>query len=154
MYIDTGSSVPGVSSKSRDLADENSKMLTEWKWFETTVLYRHYWWKTNYRHAQTPENIWTNFWKRHLSQVESWTTKLCVCIFVYSKEIKCIPIRTYKKYLFKDHGGSRGHVESETLPQHLRNIPKSSFPNISSKLTHVPWICTRPCVWLVNSMSN
>jgi hypothetical protein len=25
-------------SKSRDLADENNKILTEWKWFETTVL--------------------------------------------------------------------------------------------------------------------
>jgi len=30
--------VPGVPSKSRDLADENNKILTEWKWFETTVL--------------------------------------------------------------------------------------------------------------------
>ena len=28
MYIDTGSSVPGVPSKSRDLADENNKI---WK---------------------------------------------------------------------------------------------------------------------------
>jgi hypothetical protein len=36
-----------------------------------------------------------------------------------------------------------GYVESETLPQHLRNIPKSSFPNISSKLTHVSWIRTQ-----------
>ena len=27
VYIDTGSSVPGVPSKSRDLADENSKIL-------------------------------------------------------------------------------------------------------------------------------
>jgi hypothetical protein len=25
-------------SKSRDLADENKKKLTQWKWFETTVL--------------------------------------------------------------------------------------------------------------------
>jgi hypothetical protein len=31
VYIDTGSSVPGVPSKSRDLADENNKILTEWK---------------------------------------------------------------------------------------------------------------------------
>jgi hypothetical protein len=38
VYIDTGSSVPGVPSKSRNLADENNKILTEWKWFETTVL--------------------------------------------------------------------------------------------------------------------
>ena len=30
-YIDTGSSVPGVRSKSRDLAYENNKILTEWK---------------------------------------------------------------------------------------------------------------------------
>jgi hypothetical protein len=29
-----------------------------------------------------------------------------------------------------------GHVESETLPQNLRNIPKSYFPNNSSKLAH------------------
>ena len=47
---------------------------------------------TNYRqiayHAQTPEKFWTNFWKRHLWQVESWTTKLYVSIFAYSKEIK------------------------------------------------------------------
>jgi len=38
VYIDTGSSVSGVPSKSRDVAYENNKMLTEWKWFETTVL--------------------------------------------------------------------------------------------------------------------
>ena len=38
VYIDTGSSVPGVPLKSRDLADENNKILTEWKWFEITVL--------------------------------------------------------------------------------------------------------------------
>ena len=31
VYIDTGSSVPGVLSKSRDLADENNKILSEWK---------------------------------------------------------------------------------------------------------------------------
>jgi hypothetical protein len=37
-HINTGSSAPGVPSKSRDLADENNKILTEWKWFETTVL--------------------------------------------------------------------------------------------------------------------
>ena len=39
MYIDTGSSMPISPSKSRDLADGNNKILTEWKWFETTVLY-------------------------------------------------------------------------------------------------------------------
>jgi hypothetical protein len=39
VYIDTGSSVPGVPSKSRDLVDENNKTLTEWKWIETTVLF-------------------------------------------------------------------------------------------------------------------
>jgi hypothetical protein len=38
VYIDTGSSMLISPSKSRDLADENNKMLTEWKWFETTVL--------------------------------------------------------------------------------------------------------------------
>jgi hypothetical protein len=31
VYIDTGNSVPGVPSKSRDLADENNKILTEWR---------------------------------------------------------------------------------------------------------------------------
>jgi hypothetical protein len=31
VYINTGISVPGVPSKSRDLADENNKILTEWK---------------------------------------------------------------------------------------------------------------------------
>jgi hypothetical protein len=31
VYIDTGSSVPGVPSKSRGLVDENNKILTEWK---------------------------------------------------------------------------------------------------------------------------
>jgi hypothetical protein len=31
VYLDTGSSVPGVPSKSRDLVDENNKTLTEWK---------------------------------------------------------------------------------------------------------------------------
>ena len=40
MYIDTGSPVPNIPLKSRGLADENKnkKNLTEWKWFETTVL--------------------------------------------------------------------------------------------------------------------
>jgi hypothetical protein len=38
VYIDTGSSMPISPSKSRDLADENNKILTEWKWFETTVI--------------------------------------------------------------------------------------------------------------------
>jgi hypothetical protein len=38
VYIDTGSPVPNILSKSRGLADENSKLLTEWKWFETSIL--------------------------------------------------------------------------------------------------------------------
>ena len=38
VYIDTGSSMQINPSKLRDLADENKKKLTEWKWFETTVL--------------------------------------------------------------------------------------------------------------------
>jgi phage terminase large subunit-like protein len=37
VYIDTRSSMPISPSKSRDLADENNKILTEWKWFETTI---------------------------------------------------------------------------------------------------------------------
>ena len=31
VYIDTGSSMPISPSKSRDLADGNNKILTEWK---------------------------------------------------------------------------------------------------------------------------
>jgi hypothetical protein len=31
VYIDTGSSMPISPSKSRDLADEKNKILTEWK---------------------------------------------------------------------------------------------------------------------------
>ena len=31
VYIDTGSPVPYISSKSRDLADKNNKILREWK---------------------------------------------------------------------------------------------------------------------------
>ena len=38
VYIDTGSLVPNIPLKSHDLADENNKILTEWKGFETTVL--------------------------------------------------------------------------------------------------------------------
>jgi hypothetical protein len=38
VYTDTGSSMPISPSKSRDLADENKKILTEWKRFETTVF--------------------------------------------------------------------------------------------------------------------
>ena len=34
--------MPISPSKSRDLADENNKILTEWKWFETTVIILHY----------------------------------------------------------------------------------------------------------------
>ena len=37
MYIDTGISALSIPSKSRDLADENNN-ITEWKWFETTLL--------------------------------------------------------------------------------------------------------------------
>jgi len=37
VYIDTGSPVLYIPSKSRDLADENNNILMEWKWFETTV---------------------------------------------------------------------------------------------------------------------
>jgi len=33
VYIDTGSLVLYIPSKSRDLADENKTNLTEWKWF-------------------------------------------------------------------------------------------------------------------------
>jgi hypothetical protein len=39
VYIDTGNPVLYIPLKSRDLAAENNKTLTEWKWFETTVLY-------------------------------------------------------------------------------------------------------------------
>jgi hypothetical protein len=38
VYIKTVSLMLNIPSKSRDLADENNKILTEWKWFETTVL--------------------------------------------------------------------------------------------------------------------
>jgi hypothetical protein len=31
VYIDTGSQVPNIPSKSRGLADENKKFLKEWK---------------------------------------------------------------------------------------------------------------------------
>ena len=31
VYIDTGSSMPIIPSKPRDLADENNEILTEWK---------------------------------------------------------------------------------------------------------------------------
>jgi hypothetical protein len=44
VYIDTGSLVLYIPSKSRDLANENNKILTEWKWFETTVS-NHRWLK-------------------------------------------------------------------------------------------------------------
>jgi hypothetical protein len=40
VYIDTGSPVPNILSKSYGLVDENKKKLTEWKWFETTILGR------------------------------------------------------------------------------------------------------------------
>jgi hypothetical protein len=36
-YIDTGSPVPNIPSKSCGLADEYNKLLMEWKWFETSV---------------------------------------------------------------------------------------------------------------------
>ena len=39
VYIDTGSPMPKIPSKPHDLADENNKILTEGKWFETTVLF-------------------------------------------------------------------------------------------------------------------
>jgi hypothetical protein len=38
VYIDTGSPVPNIPSISCGLVDENKRKLTEWKWFETSVL--------------------------------------------------------------------------------------------------------------------
>ena len=38
MYIDTGRPVPNIPSKLRCLADKNKILLTEWKWFKTSVL--------------------------------------------------------------------------------------------------------------------
>jgi hypothetical protein len=35
VYIDTGSPVPNIPSRSCGLTDENKKLLMEWKWFET-----------------------------------------------------------------------------------------------------------------------
>jgi hypothetical protein len=38
MYIHTGSPVPNIPPKIRGMADENNnKLLTEWKLFETSV---------------------------------------------------------------------------------------------------------------------
>jgi hypothetical protein len=41
VYIDTGSSVPNIPSKSRGFADENQKLKTEWILFETSVFSAH-----------------------------------------------------------------------------------------------------------------
>jgi hypothetical protein len=41
VYIDTGTPVLNIPSKSRGLADENKKVLTEWKWFQTLFTYNH-----------------------------------------------------------------------------------------------------------------
>ena len=38
VYIDNGSSVPNIPSKLCGLTDKNKKLLTEWKWFQTSVL--------------------------------------------------------------------------------------------------------------------
>jgi hypothetical protein len=43
VYIDTGCLMPISPSKSRDLADEHNTILTEWKWFETTVFWLPLW---------------------------------------------------------------------------------------------------------------
>ena len=59
---------------------------------------------TNYRHPQAPEKVWTNFWKRHLWQVESWTTKLYVYAFDFKTWSE--PINIY----IKNMGGSRGRI--------------------------------------------
>ena len=47
MYIDTGSPVPNIPSKSRGLAVKNEKILTEWKLFKTSVFVSHVAMKTN-----------------------------------------------------------------------------------------------------------
>jgi hypothetical protein len=40
VYIDTGSPVPNIPSKSHGLADENEFFLTEWKWlYENKTAY-------------------------------------------------------------------------------------------------------------------
>ena len=38
VYIDIGSPVPKIQSKSRGLADENKKLLPEWKWFRSNHI--------------------------------------------------------------------------------------------------------------------
>ena len=38
VYIDTGSPVPNIPSKSRGLANEYNKFLTEWQWFESSLF--------------------------------------------------------------------------------------------------------------------
>ena len=47
VYIDTGSPVPSIPSKSRGVADKNEKILTEWKLFKTSVFVSHVAMKTN-----------------------------------------------------------------------------------------------------------
>ena len=82
VYIDTGSSVPGVPSKSRDLADENYKILTEWKWFETTVLRTDNTlvtlimllllkirWRVTWLRLRQREHICGNLWHRYYLQL-------------------------------------------------------------------------------------
>jgi hypothetical protein len=39
-YINNRSPVPTIPSKSHGLAEENQKLLTEWKCFKTSILFK------------------------------------------------------------------------------------------------------------------
>jgi hypothetical protein len=80
VYIDTGSSVPGVLSKSCDLADENNKILTEqWK---TICLYVYI---SDIRQIvgyRTPVFIQRFPWRLHITITYNQPS-ICLCIEVF-----------------------------------------------------------------------
>ena len=86
VYIDTGSPVPSIPSKSRGLADENKKVLTEWKWIETTVLLvltlsTSEFSASDWRHvvllASLNDYMWPFLWNIVFTEITAWV----VCVY-------------------------------------------------------------------------
>ena len=72
VYIDTGSSMPTSPSKLRDLADDNNKILTEWKWFETTILNVFGRKKTKGPKQESQPGIILTFWSLYVHVQNFW----------------------------------------------------------------------------------
>ena len=97
VYIDTGGPVPNIPSKSRGLADEKKKFLTEWKWFETTILL----WNKLPKWNMIPSNVLPVRMKQNTgNQYWLWIALQSISKMKYLISSNVLPIRTFSKLLF------------------------------------------------------